>query len=141
MRERKRIARLLLTDVTVTRTSDTITAHVRLAGGQARALTLPVPEPAWKIRQAKPWSTPGLVETRFSPDALVWVAVVFHGTAAWRNHGLIIFRFCFIEHLSSCAVQLSRLMAGCARRAAPGGRGISSSGTRFALRVPRAGQG
>src|SRR5271165_2308896 len=52
-RERKRIARLLLTDVTVTRTSDTITAHVRLAGGQARTLTLPVPEPAWKIRQAK----------------------------------------------------------------------------------------
>jgi hypothetical protein len=51
MRERKRIARLLLTDVTVTRTSDTITAHVRLAGGQARTLTLPVPEPAWKIRQ------------------------------------------------------------------------------------------
>ena len=29
-RERKRIARLLLTDVTVTRTSDTITAHIRL---------------------------------------------------------------------------------------------------------------
>ena len=28
MRERKRIARLPLTDVTVTRTSDTITAHV-----------------------------------------------------------------------------------------------------------------
>ncbi len=53
MRERKRIARLLLTDVTVTRTSDTITAHVRLAGGQARTLTLPVPEPAWKIRQTK----------------------------------------------------------------------------------------
>jgi DNA invertase Pin-like site-specific DNA recombinase len=53
-RERKRIARLLLTDVTVTRTSDTITAHARLAGGQHRALTLPVPEPARKIRQAKP---------------------------------------------------------------------------------------
>jgi DNA invertase Pin-like site-specific DNA recombinase len=53
MRERKRIARLLLTDVTVTRTSDTITAHARLAGGQHHALTLPVPEPAWKIRQTK----------------------------------------------------------------------------------------
>jgi DNA invertase Pin-like site-specific DNA recombinase len=53
MRERKRIARLLLTDVTVTRTSDTITAHLRLAGGQHRTLTLPVPEPAWKIRQTK----------------------------------------------------------------------------------------
>src|SRR5438105_15529556 len=45
-----------------------------------------------------PWSTPGLVETRFSPDALVWVAVVFHGTAAWRNHGLIILPLLFIEY-------------------------------------------
>jgi DNA invertase Pin-like site-specific DNA recombinase len=52
-RERKRITRLLIADVTVTRTSDTITAHVRLAGGQHRTLTLPVPEPAWKIRQTK----------------------------------------------------------------------------------------
>src|SRR6266436_5435653 len=51
VRERKRIARLLLTDVTVTRTSDTITAHVRLAGGQHRTLTLPVPKRAWEIRQ------------------------------------------------------------------------------------------
>ena len=50
-RERKRIARLLLTDVTATRTSDTITAHVRLAGGQHRTLTLPVPKRAWEIRQ------------------------------------------------------------------------------------------
>ena len=41
------------------------------------------------------WSTPSLVETRFSPDALVWVTVVFHGTAAWRNHGLIIFPLLF----------------------------------------------
>src|SRR6266571_3415075 len=51
MRERKRIARLLLTDVTATRTSDTITAHVRLAGGQHHTLTLPVPKRAWEIRQ------------------------------------------------------------------------------------------
>ena len=58
MRERKRIARLLLTDVTVTRTSDTITAHVRLAGGQARTLTLPVPEPAWKSGRPPPLPSP-----------------------------------------------------------------------------------
>ncbi len=44
-RERKRIARLLLTDVTVARTSDTITAHVRLAGGQDHTLTIPAPLP------------------------------------------------------------------------------------------------
>src|SRR6266567_124716 len=142
MRERKRIARLLLTDVTMTRTSDTITAHVRLAGGQHRTLTLPVPEPAWKIRQTKAWSTPGLVETRFSPDALVWVTVVFHGTAAWRNHGLIIFPLL----LYRTSVQL------CCPAAPPGGGlrppcrppvawASPRRATRFAPRVPRAGQG
>src|SRR5207247_2146142 len=52
-RARYHAARRLLTDITVTRTSDTIAAHVRLAGGQHRTLTLPVPEPAWKIRQTK----------------------------------------------------------------------------------------
>ena len=57
MRERKRIARLLLTDVTVTRTSDTITAHIRLAGGQHRTLTLPVPEPG-KSARPKPAPSP-----------------------------------------------------------------------------------
>jgi DNA invertase Pin-like site-specific DNA recombinase len=50
-RERKRIARLLLTDVTVTRTTATITAHARLAGGQQHTLTLPVPQRAWELRQ------------------------------------------------------------------------------------------
>ena len=53
-RERKRITRLLITDVTVTRTSDTITAHVRLAGGPHHTLTLPVPKPAWEQRQTTP---------------------------------------------------------------------------------------
>jgi len=44
-RERKRITRLLLTDVTVSRTRDTITAHARLAGGQDHTLTIPAPLP------------------------------------------------------------------------------------------------
>src|SRR5204862_4892993 len=39
-----------------------------------------------------------------------------------RNRGLIIFRFCFIEHLSSCAVQLPP-EAGAARQVFPGGLG------------------
>ena len=93
-------------------------AH-RQAGRARRSRRRTPPIPAARrpgrrrtTRRRTPWSTPGLVETRFSPDALVWVAVVFHGTAAWRNHGLIIFRFCFIEHLSSCAGQLPRLVAG-----------------------------
>jgi DNA invertase Pin-like site-specific DNA recombinase len=50
-RERKRIARLLLTDVTVTRTSDLITAHVRLAGGQDHTITVPAPLPAGDQRR------------------------------------------------------------------------------------------
>ena len=50
-RERKRIARLLLTDVTVTRTRDTITAHIRLPGGQHHTLTTPVPPTAAQMRK------------------------------------------------------------------------------------------
>jgi hypothetical protein len=50
-RERKRIARLLLTDVTVTRTRDTITAHIRLPGGQHQTLTTPVPPTAAQMRK------------------------------------------------------------------------------------------
>jgi DNA invertase Pin-like site-specific DNA recombinase len=54
MRERKRIARLLLTDVTATRTSDTITAHVRLRGGQHHTLTLPMPKTGPEARRTPP---------------------------------------------------------------------------------------
>jgi DNA invertase Pin-like site-specific DNA recombinase len=54
MRERKRIARLLLTDITATRTTDTITAHVRLRGGQTCTLTLPVPKTGPEARRTPP---------------------------------------------------------------------------------------
>jgi DNA invertase Pin-like site-specific DNA recombinase len=43
MRERKRLIRLLVTDVTLNRSSDHITAHVRLPGGQQHTLTIPRP--------------------------------------------------------------------------------------------------
>ena len=43
MRERKRLIRLLITDVTLTRGEDTITAAVRLPGGQHHTLHLPIP--------------------------------------------------------------------------------------------------
>ena len=57
-RERKRIARLLLTDITVTRTRDTITAHIRLPAGQHHTLTLPIPPNAAQLRK-----TPAAVVT------------------------------------------------------------------------------
>jgi DNA invertase Pin-like site-specific DNA recombinase len=50
-RERKRIARLLLTDVTVTRTGDLITGYVRLAGGQDHTITVPAPLPVGDQRR------------------------------------------------------------------------------------------
>ena len=50
-RERKRIARLLLTDVTTHRGNDTITAHVRFSGGQHTTLTLPAPKPVGEQRK------------------------------------------------------------------------------------------
>jgi DNA invertase Pin-like site-specific DNA recombinase len=52
-RERKRMVRLLIEDVTLTKT-DQIHAHVRLRGGQTRSLTLPIPMSAWKARETDP---------------------------------------------------------------------------------------
>jgi len=43
MRERKRLIRLLITDVTLIRSSEHITAHVRLPGGQQHTLCVPRP--------------------------------------------------------------------------------------------------
>jgi hypothetical protein len=53
-RERKRMTRLLLTDVTVTKNAKTITCNMRWQGGQDHTLTLPVPKNAWELRQTAP---------------------------------------------------------------------------------------
>ncbi len=52
-RERKRILRLLVEDVTLIK-AETITAHVRLPGGAARTLTVARPLPIAQIRKIKP---------------------------------------------------------------------------------------
>ncbi|MER9178642.1 recombinase family protein, partial [Mesorhizobium sp. M0955] len=53
MRERKRIFRLLVADVTLVK-AETITANVRLSGGATRTLTLDRPLPIAQIRKLKP---------------------------------------------------------------------------------------
>ncbi|MER6121465.1 recombinase family protein [Streptomyces sp. NPDC001795] len=53
MRERKRLVRLLVTDVTLVRAEE-ITTHVRLTGGQEQTLTMPIPLASWQIRQTPP---------------------------------------------------------------------------------------
>ncbi|HTX54926.1 MAG TPA: recombinase family protein, partial [Candidatus Baltobacteraceae bacterium] len=50
-RERKRIARLLLTDVTVHRDHTTLTAHVRFPAGQHTTLSIPAPKPVGEQRK------------------------------------------------------------------------------------------
>lgn len=52
-RERKRMVRLLIEDVTLLRT-DQIVAHVRFRGGATRTLRLPIPRNAWQLRQIDP---------------------------------------------------------------------------------------
>jgi DNA invertase Pin-like site-specific DNA recombinase len=52
-RERKRMARLLIDDVTLTKT-DQIHLHVRFRGGQTTSLTIPIPPTGWKARQTAP---------------------------------------------------------------------------------------
>jgi DNA invertase Pin-like site-specific DNA recombinase len=49
-RERKRMARLLIADVTLLK-ADAITAQVRFHGGVTHTLKLPLPKPAWLQRQ------------------------------------------------------------------------------------------
>jgi DNA invertase Pin-like site-specific DNA recombinase len=52
-RERKRITRLLIEDVTINKT-DQIHLHVRFRGGQTTSLTTPIPPNAWQARQTDP---------------------------------------------------------------------------------------
>jgi DNA invertase Pin-like site-specific DNA recombinase len=52
-RERKRMIRLLVEDVTLSR-SDAIHAHVRFRGGQTASLTVPIPPKAWQTWQTNP---------------------------------------------------------------------------------------
>jgi DNA invertase Pin-like site-specific DNA recombinase len=53
MRDRKRVVRLLITDVTVTK-ADTITAHVRFTGGASRTLRIALPPPFSQSRLTPP---------------------------------------------------------------------------------------
>jgi DNA invertase Pin-like site-specific DNA recombinase len=53
-RERKRMVRLLIDDVTVVKTVAGVTAHLRFRGGATTTLTLPAARNAWQLRETKP---------------------------------------------------------------------------------------
>jgi DNA invertase Pin-like site-specific DNA recombinase len=50
-RERKRMARLLIEDVTLVKGKEQVAVHIRFRGGETRSLSVPIPPPAWKVRQ------------------------------------------------------------------------------------------
>ena len=52
-RERKRMLRLIIEDVTLVKGS-ALVVHVRFRGGATQTLTLPRPAPAWALRQTSP---------------------------------------------------------------------------------------
>jgi len=60
-RERKRLIRLLITDVTLLKTDEHVTAHVRLPGGQQHTLTVPRPLTAWE-QHTTPEATVALID-------------------------------------------------------------------------------
>ncbi len=53
MRDRKRMVRLLIDDVTIAR-DGALRVHVRFRGGTTRSLALPLPKRAWELRQTPP---------------------------------------------------------------------------------------
>lgn len=53
-RDRKRLIRLLIDDVTLLRSAQGITLHVRFRGGSTKTLMLPAPETAWQLRTTRP---------------------------------------------------------------------------------------
>ena len=53
-RERKRMVRLLIEDVTLTRSDDGIAVGIRFPGGATQSMTLPLPPRAWQLRQTPP---------------------------------------------------------------------------------------
>jgi DNA invertase Pin-like site-specific DNA recombinase len=77
MRERKRLIRLLVTDVTLIRSSEHITAHVRLPGGQQHTLTIPRPLTAWE-QHTTPAATIALIDELLADHTFDEIVTVLH---------------------------------------------------------------
>jgi len=52
-RERKRIIRLIIEDVTLVKGAE-ITAHIRFRGGASRSISVPMPPSGWQMRKTSP---------------------------------------------------------------------------------------
>ena len=73
MRERKRLLRLLVTDVTLTRHDPTITVQLRLPGGQDHTLTIDIPPQRWH-QHATPATTLTVLDDLLNTHTLAQTA-------------------------------------------------------------------
>jgi len=102
-RERKRIVRLLVEDVTLVK-AEKITAHVRLSGGVTRTLLLERPLPIAKIRKVKPeivMKVDSLVDNHC--DRQIAEILNRHGWRTWEGKPFNLKKVAFIR----CAYKLS----------------------------------
>jgi len=86
MRERKRLIRLLITDVTLIRSSEHITAHVRLPGGQQHTLTIPRPLTAWE-QHTTPAATLVLIDELLADHTYDEAVLILHGRKIMNGWG------------------------------------------------------
>ena len=85
MRERKRLIRLLVTDVTLLKTGQHIRADIRLPGGQQHQLTLPRPRTAWE-QHSTPASTLAAIDELLAEHPLDEAVTILNGrglTGGW----------------------------------------------------------
>jgi hypothetical protein len=103
IRERKRIVRLLIEDVTLIK-SESITAHVRLSGGARRTLSLERPLPIAKIRKVKP-DIVAKVDSLIDNHCDREIAEILnrHGWRTWEGKPFNLKKVAFIR----CAYKLS----------------------------------
>ena len=90
MRERKRVARLLITDVTLTKTEH-ITAQIRLTGGQQHTLTLPLPLGGGKLRQT-PKPVVALIDELLDAHTDAEIADILNGRSLTSGMGIAFHR-------------------------------------------------
>ena len=109
MREKKRILRLLVADVTLVK-GDKITVHVRLSGGATRTLVIDKPLPIAQIRKFKP-ELVAEVDRLLDHHCDREIAEIFNkrGLRTWNGHTFNLKKIDFIRGAYNLASRRQRL--------------------------------
>jgi DNA invertase Pin-like site-specific DNA recombinase len=96
-RDRKRMARLLLEDVTLRREQQEISVQLRFKGGATRELRLPFPKSAWALRKTKP-EIIAEIDRLLAEHTEGEIAQILN-EKGWRSSGGAAFTFSIVNHL------------------------------------------